>query len=150
MLASMWEENNYMHFLQSCSTPFVKSSWQCAHQRWHLHFNQHCHCPPNASRFTSLILCDSRICNPWHISSQRKELSQLTPHWSNPPFNNWQLTYLGVYTNKLICFYKIVAMPFGAWKGQRALIFLFWLLCFVTKFQSHCKGCKPFPSQVKW
>jgi hypothetical protein len=57
-------------------------------QRWHPHFNQHYHCPPNASRFTSLILCNSRICSPWQNSSQRKELSQLTPHWSIPPFSN--------------------------------------------------------------
>jgi hypothetical protein len=80
-----------LHVLLSIMFQLLSSSlsWHCAHQKWHPHFNQQCHCPPNASGFTSLILCNSRICNPWHDSSQRKELSQLTPHWSIPPFNNW-------------------------------------------------------------
>ncbi len=65
------------------------TSWHHAYQRWYLHFNQHCHCQSNASRFTSLILRNSRICHLWCNSNQRKELSQLTPHWSILPLRNW-------------------------------------------------------------
>jgi len=61
----------------------------CAYQRWHSHFNRCCHCQPNTSGFTFLILCNSRICYLWCSSSQGKELLQPTPHWSIPPLNNW-------------------------------------------------------------
>ncbi len=50
-----------------------------------------CHCQPSVSKFTSLILCNSRICCLRCSLSQGKELSQLTPHWSNPPLNNWNI-----------------------------------------------------------
>jgi hypothetical protein len=40
----------------------------------------------------------------------------------------------GGYTNKLMCFYKIVLMPFGAPKGQTGSFFLSWLFFFVKKF----------------
>jgi hypothetical protein len=43
-----------------------------AHQKWHLHFSQCCHCRSNASGFFSLILCNSRICHLWCASSQRR------------------------------------------------------------------------------
>jgi hypothetical protein len=56
-----------------------------------------------------------------------------------------QLKYLDVYKNKPMCFNVIMPMPFGAWNGQRAFLFLFWLLFFVKKFQSHCKNCKYLP-----
>ncbi len=36
------------------------------------------------------------------------------------------MRYLITNTNMSTCFYTIVLMPFGAWKGQRALIFLPW------------------------
>jgi len=65
------------------------TNWHCAYQRWHSHLSRHYYCQPNMSKFTSSILCNSKIycikCN----SSQEKELSQLTPHWLIPPFNNW-------------------------------------------------------------
>jgi hypothetical protein len=51
------------------------------------------------------------------------------------------LRYLDVYTNMPMCFYTIVPMPFEAWRGQKALIFLPWSLFFVNKFWSHYKGC---------
>jgi hypothetical protein len=66
----------------------------CAYQRWHSHLSQHCHCWPNTSGFTSLILQNSRICCIRCNSSQGKELSQLTPHCSIPPFSNWGIWFL--------------------------------------------------------
>jgi len=42
--------------------------------------SQHCHCQPNMNGFTSPILHNSKICCLWCGSSQRKELSWLTPH----------------------------------------------------------------------
>jgi hypothetical protein len=108
-------------------------SQHCAYQRWHLHLNIRCHYRPNVSRFISPILCNSRICcigcnSSQGSSSQGKELSQLTPQWSIPPFNNWNLV---VYTNMPMRFYMIVSMPFGAWKGQKTFIFLPWSFFFI-------------------
>jgi hypothetical protein len=82
-------------------------------------------------------LCNSKICNPWHGSSQRKELSQLTPHWSIPPFNNWHIwestqTSWYVFTWLWQCHLELKRA-----KGPGSL---YWLFCFITKFQSHCKG----------
>jgi hypothetical protein len=56
-----------------------------------------------------------------------------------------QLRYLVVYTNMPMCFYTTMLMPFGAWRGQKALIFLPSSFFFVKKFQSHYKGCKRLP-----
>jgi hypothetical protein len=51
------------------------------------------------------------------------------------------------YLDKMsMCFYMIVLMPFGTWRGQKVFIFLRWSLFFVKKFQSHYKGCKRLPS----
>jgi hypothetical protein len=69
-------------------------NWHCAYQIWHSHLNQHCHCWPNASGFTSLILHNSRICYIGCSSSQGKELLQLRPHWSIFPFSNWGIWFL--------------------------------------------------------
>jgi len=51
-----------------------------AYQIWHLHPSQCCHYWPNAIGFTSLILCNSKVCHFWCSSSQGKELLQLIPH----------------------------------------------------------------------
>jgi hypothetical protein len=75
---------NHIQFLSS-------TSWHCAHQIWCSHFSWHCYYQPNTNRFTSLILCNSRICHLRYISSQKKELSWPTPHWSIPLFNNWSI-----------------------------------------------------------
>ncbi len=50
------------------------------------------------------------------------------------------MKYLDVYTNKSMCSYMIVAMPFVASKSQKALFFPSWLHFFVKKFQSCCKA----------
>jgi len=63
----------------------------CVHQRWHLHLGWCYHCRPNASGFTSLILCNSRIWCFQCGSSQKNELSWSSPHWSIRPFNNWSI-----------------------------------------------------------
>jgi hypothetical protein len=44
------------------------------------------------------------------------------------------LKYLIAYTNMPMCFYTIVLMPFGAWKGQKVFIFLPWSFFFVNFF----------------
>jgi hypothetical protein len=67
---------------------FLLKSRHYAHQRWHLHLSQHCPYQPNTNRFTSLILRHPRICCFWCRSSQRMQLSLLTPRWSIPPLNN--------------------------------------------------------------
>jgi hypothetical protein len=121
---------------------FSSTNWHCAHQRWYSHSSRHCHYQPNTSGFISFILRNSWI---WHFfcgSNQRKDLSQLTSHWSIPPFSNWDIW---IFTHRLMCFYMIVRMSFKAWKDQRAFIFLFGLLFFIKKFQSYCKGCKHPP-----
>jgi hypothetical protein len=84
MLVSTWDENNYMRFLNHIQLLSL-TSWHCVYQRWHLHFNPHCHCQPNVSGFTSPSLRNSSICFLRCNSSQGKELSQPTPHWSIPP-----------------------------------------------------------------
>jgi len=71
------------------------TSWHCVHQRWHLHLSWHCHCQPNMSRFTSLILRYPRICCFQCGSNQRTKLLQLTPHWLIPPLSSggiWKST----------------------------------------------------------
>ncbi len=73
---------------------FASTSWHCAYQRWHSHPTRHCHCWPNASGFTSPILRNLRICHLLYNSSEGKELSQLTPHWSIPPLSNWGIWLL--------------------------------------------------------
>jgi len=73
---------------------FSSMNWHCAYQRWHSHLNWCCHCQPNTSGFTSMILCNSRICYFWCSSSQEKDLSQPSPHWSIPPLSNWSIWLL--------------------------------------------------------
>jgi hypothetical protein len=51
------------------------TNWHYANQKWHSHFNQHCHCWHNVSRFTSLILYNSRIYSLWWNLGQGKNLS---------------------------------------------------------------------------
>jgi hypothetical protein len=68
--------------------PFSLTSQHCVQQKWHSHFNWHCHCRPITSWFTSSILCHLRICCFWCDSSQRIKLSQSTPYWSIPPLNS--------------------------------------------------------------
>jgi hypothetical protein len=64
----------------NCIQLFLLMSWHCAHQRWHSHFSWRCHCWPDVSGFTPLVLCNSRIYCFRYDSSQRKELLLLTPH----------------------------------------------------------------------
>jgi hypothetical protein len=70
-----------MCFFQSFLTPFIKKSTLCP-PKMNLHLDWCCHCWLNVRRFISLILHNSRICYLWCNSKQRKELLQLTPHWS--------------------------------------------------------------------
>jgi hypothetical protein len=58
---------------------FLSMSQHRAHQRWHLHFNQHCHYWFNMSEFISPILWHPWICCLRCRSSQRIELSRPTP-----------------------------------------------------------------------
>jgi len=58
----------------------LSTTWHCAYQRWHSHFNRHCHYRPNTNEFISLILCNSRICCLQCSSSQGNEFLQPTPH----------------------------------------------------------------------
>jgi hypothetical protein len=83
MLVSMWDENNYMRFLNHIQLLSLMS-WHCAYQRWHFHFNPHCHCQPNVNGFTSPILRNSSMCFLRCNSSQRKKLLQ--PTLSQPHF----------------------------------------------------------------
>jgi hypothetical protein len=55
-------------------------SWHYVHQKWNSHTTWCCHCQSNMSGFISSILCNLKICCLWNNSSQKKELSQLTPH----------------------------------------------------------------------
>jgi hypothetical protein len=91
MLVSTWEQ---LHFSFNHIQLLWSMSQHCVYQRWHSHLSQRCHCWPNASGFTSLILQNSRICCIGCSSSQGKELSQLTPHCSIPPLSNWSIWFL--------------------------------------------------------
>jgi hypothetical protein len=62
--------------------------WHCVHQKWHSHLRRHCHCQPNTSEFTSLILCHLKICCFQCGSSQRTKLLRPTPYQSIPPFSS--------------------------------------------------------------
>lgn len=54
--------------------------------------------------------------------------------------------YLDVYTNRLMSFYTIVPMSFGAWSNHRVFIFLSWLYFLMNKILTLCKECKHLPS----
>jgi hypothetical protein len=69
----------------------LSTNQHCVHQRWNLHLNHCCHSWPNTCRSISLILHNSRLCHLQCNSSQRKKLSQLTPHRLILPFNNWNI-----------------------------------------------------------
>jgi hypothetical protein len=128
---------NHIQFLLSMN-------WHCIHQRWHLHLSWRCHCRLNASRFTSLILHNSKIHYLRCDSSQKKELSQLTPHWSIPPISNWGI-WMFIKTSWCVftwsCQYHMELE-----RAKRPSSFLSWLFFFDKKFQSHCKRCKHLPS----
>jgi hypothetical protein len=70
------------------------TNWHYAYQRWHLHLSERCYCWSNVIKFISLILRNSRICYLRCNSSQRKDLLQLTPHWSISPLSNWGIWLL--------------------------------------------------------
>jgi hypothetical protein len=111
---------------------FLSTNWHCAYQRWHSHLSQHYHYWPYVNKFTSSTLCNLRISCIGCNSNQGKELSKPTPHWSIPPLS--RLKYLVVYTNMPMCFYTTMLIPFGAWRGQKAFIFLPWSFFFVKSF----------------
>jgi len=106
------------------------------------------------------ILVDIVIIDPmqtnlflWSYATQRfatfdaiqtKEMSYHDRHPTDK-FLPLAIENLDVYTNKLMCFYMIVPMPFGVWKCQKVLFFFSWLLFFIKTFQSHCKKCKHPP-----
>jgi hypothetical protein len=94
----LYIRHNYMCFFQPHSIPLVNELTLCSPNM--AFTSQCCHCWSNASKFTSPILCNSRICCLQCISSQGKELSQLTPHWSILPFSNWNIRLL---TQKCRC-----------------------------------------------
>jgi hypothetical protein len=94
----------------------------CVHQRWNLHPSWHCHCQPNITQhewiyFPNLVQLKD-LMPPMQFKPKKKKIT-MTPCWSFFPFNK----YLDVYTKKLMCFYMIMPMPFGDWKGQKAFIF---------------------------
>jgi hypothetical protein len=73
-------------------------------------------------------------------ATQAKEKNYNNQHLTNIPL----FKYLVVYTNMLMCFYMIVSMPFGAWKGQRALIFLLWSFFSINFFDHITKDVNIF------
>jgi hypothetical protein len=75
------------------------TSRHCVHQRWYLHRSWHCHCRPNANKFTSSILRNIRIYYLRCGSSQKMELLWPTPHQSIPPFSNWIIWMLHKQAN---------------------------------------------------
>ncbi len=79
MLVSIKDKNNYMHFVQPHSTPFIDELTLCLPKMAFapqptLSLSTQC------NGFTSLILQNSRICCVQCSSSQGKELLQSTPH----------------------------------------------------------------------
>jgi hypothetical protein len=111
MLTSMWDENNDMRFLQPHSTLLV-NKLTCVHQKWNSHLRWCCHCWSNTTKFILSILHVSRICCLQNSSSQIKELSQPTTHWSFPPFSNWDVwmskqTSWCVFTWLCQCYVKL-------------------------------------------
>jgi hypothetical protein len=67
----------------------LSMNWHCVHQRWNLNPSWCCHCRSNTNGFISSILYNLRICCLPSNSSQKKELSRPTPHWSFIPYSNW-------------------------------------------------------------
>jgi len=82
----------------------------------------------------------------WHLAYSSTNLSSLSIILLSFLHNILYVKYFVVYTNMLMCFYMTVLMPFGTWRGQKALIFLPLSLFFIKKFRSHYKGCKHLPS----
>jgi hypothetical protein len=89
-------------------SPHMLCSWQWTHgspwcNSWHLC----CHCvrcwlSHRTSKFSSSILCNSKIYCLRYSSNQINKLLQSTPHWSIPPFNNTQIN-LCVFTQLCQC-----------------------------------------------
>jgi hypothetical protein len=85
----------------NCHSPILSTSWE--HEMWlRASLLARTFASPSFAHepkarvatmniFISPILHSPRICCLWCSSSQRKELSQLTPHWSIRPFSNWNV-----------------------------------------------------------
>jgi hypothetical protein len=102
-------------------------SWHCHHQRWHLHLSQ-----LNASRFTSLILHNSRICSLW-CSWSKKKKSYCDRH---PTYQFLLLTIkvFGYLHKQVDMFLHDCANAIWNLKGLEAFISLFWLFPSLKKF----------------
>jgi hypothetical protein len=101
-----------------------------------------CHCQPNMNEFTSLILCNSKIHYLWCGSNQRMQISRSTPHSSIPPISNWGIW---MSTQKSWCVFTwLCQCHFGAWKSQKAFIFLFWLLFSIKNLNHIAKDANIF------
>ncbi len=138
MLVSTWDKNNYMHFLQP-------------HCWWvDIVFTK-----DGIHTLTNIIIVNPTRPDllPWSCAIQRFVTSNATQvlkssyHNQHPIDQFLPLTIeLFGYLDKMsMCFYTTVPMPFGAWRGQKALIFLPWSFFFFKKFRSHYKGCKCLP-----
>ncbi len=99
MLVSTWDKNNTCASFNHIQLLSLMSR-HYAYQRWHSHLSQRYHCQPNMNKLISLILWNSKICYIICISSQRKKLSQPTPHWSIPPLSNCVFGCLHKHANE--------------------------------------------------
>ncbi len=122
------------------------TSWHCVYQIWHLHYNQGCHYQCNISRFTSPILHNSRICHLRCSSSQGKELSQPTPHWSILPVSNWDIWLL---TQTCWCVFTLLSQCHLEVERQKVIIFPLWSLFFIKNFNHITKDISVFHFKVE-
>ncbi len=142
MPTSMWDENNYMHFLQPCPTPFIDKSTLCSTKmkfapQLMLSLLTQC----KQIYFIDLAQLKVLVA-PLQLKPKKGAMLIDTP-LINSSFHHSR--YLGAYIN-MMCFYKIVSMLFGASKGQRVVLFLSWLLFFVKIYHLCYKECKHSPS----
>jgi hypothetical protein len=99
----------------------LSTNQHCAYQRWHLHLSKRCHCRPNVSGFTSLILRNSRIA-AFNVA-QAKEMNYHNRHRTDQlfPLTIEVFCYLHKHAN---VFLHDCANAIWSLKGTEGLNFL--------------------------
>jgi len=109
----MWDKNNYMHFLQPLSTLFIDESTLCL--------------PNNIYILANVVIVDPTWTDlfPWFCAIQGFIISNVVQA-KEKSYSNWHPTdqilplvieifdYLHKHAD---VFYRIMPMPFGAWRG---------------------------------
>jgi hypothetical protein len=125
----MWDENNYMCFLQPHSTLLILTNQHSIHQRWHSHLSQHYHCWPNKNGFTFPILRNWRIYCSQCSSNKTKSYHDWHPTNQFLPLT---IEIFGCLHKHVNVFIHNYANANWSMKGPKGLHFMSWFF-FSTK-----------------